>query len=148
MSETSLCILRLRQRLLETSLIIWDWDWDWDFRNQSQILRLRLGLYVSGLITSYTMLSIWRSCVQWHSPVNWQYHQFQTLFQESVYTTVNQNVLRSQWYEKRRNFASQLVFFPQKRVWKIPLGNPPSGRYVKHCSLTASFPFYISCYQG
>ena len=45
MSETSLCILRLRPRLLETSLKIWDWD----FRNQSQILRLRLRLYASGL---------------------------------------------------------------------------------------------------
>ena len=38
MSETSLCILRLRPRLLDSSLKIWDWG----FRNQSQILRLRL----------------------------------------------------------------------------------------------------------
>ena len=47
MSETSLCILRLRPRLLDSSLKIWDWDWD--FWNQSQILRLRLRLYPFGL---------------------------------------------------------------------------------------------------
>ena len=47
MSETSLCILRLRPRLLDSSLKIWDWDWD--FLNQSQILRLRPRLYPFGL---------------------------------------------------------------------------------------------------
>ena len=47
MSETILYILRLRPRLLYSSLKIWDWDWD--FRNQSQILILRLRLCPFGL---------------------------------------------------------------------------------------------------
>ena len=47
MSETSLCILRLRPRLLDSSLKIWDWDWD--FQNKSQILKLRLRLFPFGL---------------------------------------------------------------------------------------------------
>ena len=47
MSETSLCILRLRPRLLDSSLKIWDWDWD--FRNRSHILRLILRFWPFGL---------------------------------------------------------------------------------------------------
>ena len=38
MSETSLCILRLRPRLLDSSLKIWDWFQK--SQSQSQILRL------------------------------------------------------------------------------------------------------------
>ena len=47
MSETILCILRLRPRLSDSSLKIWDWDWD--SRNQSHILRLILRLWSFGL---------------------------------------------------------------------------------------------------
>ena len=47
MSETILCILRLRPRLSDSSLKIWDWDWD--SRNQSHILRLILRLWPFGL---------------------------------------------------------------------------------------------------